>query len=685
MLSVSLVTSPHVRHPSVLAADFEPAQSHMYTFAPVGLLSLIASVRERLSYEPKLFDLNRAIIAGQVTVGPLFYRHAAELIAADEPQVVGFMTECDSYHHVLQIAEQLSSLLPACKIVLGGPHASSVAHATMERCAAVDAVVCGEGEKSFAELLDAYENSLDKTVKGVVLRRTDGTVSDGGPPELIADLDNIPVPAYERYQAASGEEIFVEVGRGCPFSCTFCSTAPFWQRKHRVKSPARILQEIKFIQSLYGSQRVHFTHDLLTTDRKWLKELCHALQDAGTPVAWTCSARTDLVDEDLLSRMAAAGCAAIYFGIESGSSRVLADIRKDIPPHESLDRLRLCRSVGIKPNAGFIVGLPTDDEESVRQTFASYEEALRAGCSPTHLFGFCPFAGSSVFQNLPDLQCDGHFLDLPLGAVLDDANRGRIAADSLLHGSYFRPRTPELSRLGFGFIEGVDQFSALVEGALLPSLHLAGILGGMFDVYRAWIIWVGRHNALRGVEPQRRWYGTPTAYCNFLQQSLLAVGRASGEMSALAEVIGVNHEIAFAMSLSPPTAMASYRSFSQPDGVSTLGLQSSVMRGSVLATLAVEYDVVPALAWRPGDEMPTIKPKPMHLAWQRHGASIRILEISDLLFGLINCIPEGTTTTIAELAVRCARGGTNGWTGDFEDVVRTLSDGVDHDLISRVS
>src|SRR5262245_8106411 len=106
-MRIVLATSPHVRHPAVLESDFAPQPSMMYSFAPVGLLALSAMLREDLQIEPALFDTNQEIVRGAIPLDPYFYRSAAERISAHEPDVLGFMTECDSYHHVLQIMEQV--------------------------------------------------------------------------------------------------------------------------------------------------------------------------------------------------------------------------------------------------------------------------------------------------------------------------------------------------------------------------------------------------------------------------------------------------------------------------------------------------------------------------------------------------------------------------------------------------
>src|SRR5947208_2848707 len=102
-MQIVLATSPHVRHAAVLQNDFRPDPSVMYSFAPVGLLSLAAMLRESGRNDPVLFDTNLAIVTGDIPLDDNLYRSAAERICEHKPEMLGFMTECDSYHHVLQI------------------------------------------------------------------------------------------------------------------------------------------------------------------------------------------------------------------------------------------------------------------------------------------------------------------------------------------------------------------------------------------------------------------------------------------------------------------------------------------------------------------------------------------------------------------------------------------------------
>lgn len=665
---VSLVTSPHVRHPAVLASDFNPGPELMYGFAPVGLLSVAAAVREAGVGEPNLVDLNRGINSGLVALDAEFYRSAARLVLRDAPDIVGFMTECDSYHHVLQICEEIRIASPSTRVVLGGPHASTVAAATLQRFKCVDAIVIGEGEISFPELLESWRSGSEGQTTGVYTR-----TGYEGPRPLVPELDDLPPPAYDLYRADEGEEIFLEVGRGCPFACSFCSTAPYWNRRHRVKSANRVLAEIRRVKERFGGERVHFTHDLLTVDRSWLMGLCDELVQSECGMKWTCSARVDRVDSQLLKRMADAGCSAIYFGLESGAPEMLESIHKSIPRERSLEVLEECVSLGIQPNAGFILGMPGETTATASATLDMYAAALERGCDPTHIFAFCPFPGAPVFSELTDLRCSGHYIDIPLPQKLDSHNRGLVEGDSELFSAYFRPPVD----LPTGMLEACDEFTPLVQVASLPALLLAAASGGMFSLLEFWCEWIERRNRERGVAIHRRWYGRPVDFCDFLHAHNAAVNNGSPGLSAVITVL--RQSLCLSETAALPTAMATHRSLVWPSLSESTG---SYVADTVVAKMSVNFNIAPHLRWRPGSALPP-EPEPglTHLVWNQRDddGRLSLVSVDSLLFDILAILEErrSLATTIVELD----SSSNDAWDGDLRELEAAISRGINSGLV----
>jgi len=598
------------------------------------------------------------------------------------PRVIGFMTECDSYHHVLQITEAIKRLSPECSVVLGGPHASAVARPTLERCDSVDAIVIGEGEETFVSLLDAIDsNSRDEwNIPGAITCNQTGVsgqnILDGGPRPLIQTLDSLPIPAYDLYKADPGEEIFIEVGRGCPFQCQFCSTAPFWGRKHRVKSPARILREIELVCNLFDIKRAHFTHDLFTTSREWVTNLCKVLIAVGSPMRWTCSARTDTVDEPLLELMQRAGCNAIYFGIESGSERILREIRKEIPLDHSFEVLEKCQRVGIRPNAGFIAGFPAEDNASLRDTFTAFERALRIGCKPTHLFGYCPFADSALYSRLQGLRCDGHFVDVPLGVETDLQNRQRVAQDCDLYGSYFRLPLDDIVPGEQRAMSGLDEFSPLAEAVLVPTLALSELLGGMYEVFRRWIRWIREYNRSRHAPEYRISYGTVAGFAGFVREELKRLSAAEAILEA-AEAVEMNLRIAESAALQTGITMATYRSLVLPplDQNPTLSLNSRLVPGAILGMLATQHDITPALD---GYFDVEFRPEPTYLVWHKTSQNaVRLSRVDDVVFDALETL-KATEETVGNILLERIRRQPE---SSVTSVFASLSDAVESELV----
>ena len=183
---------------------------------------------------------------------------------------------------------------------------------------------------SFPALLDALSaGSTAGPLLGVTHRIFGRVVREDDAP-LIADLDTIPTPAFDLYfdPRRPVPDLPVEVGRGCPYGCTFCSTNDFFRRRFRLRSPQAFVAELDALRRRWNARRFEFVHDMFTVDRKRVLELCASLERMTPSVEWYCSGRTDRVDPELLDRMWSAGCRGIFYGVESGSAAVQITIGK---------------------------------------------------------------------------------------------------------------------------------------------------------------------------------------------------------------------------------------------------------------------------------------------------------------------------------------------------------------------
>lgn len=683
-MKIVLSTSPHIKHSSVLEADFKPRNDLMYTFAPLGILMLCAMLREKIGVTPEIYDINSCINRDEIKNSEKFYDSAADSILKTSPDVLGFMSECDSYHHVLQVCRKVKEKKPSCYIILGGPHATAVAQITMQRWSCIDCIVLGEGEITFTELVVSLIKKEKIIVPGTIMRTECGMVIEGDKRELVDSLDNLPFPAYDLYQPLPGEELFVEAGRGCPFKCTFCSTSPFWQRRHRVKSPKRIVEEINYIQSIHDVRRIHFTHDLFTTNQQWVEEVCYALIEAGIRLKWTCSSRIDTISEPLIALMAKAGCNAIFFGIESGSERVLKIIDKDIPFSKTCEIISLCYKHGISPNGGLILGFPFEDNQSFKDTFRAYMKLMKIGMKPIHIFSYCPFAQSSLYKSLGDMECSGHFLDIPLPSGLDAHNRQLISSDRDLFGSYFRPvLEPVISNLKSGMLYAIDEFVLLVDAVRVPSIIMAEELGGMDKLFFKWVEFIARENKKTGKDSNRKYFGNPLDYCGFLLTlSTERNIKKASFVDCLLKVIKRNFEIARSLSYQEGTTMANYRSKTISTTLTEVKYSSRVYADNIVDYMQLEYNIVPILysASLPDDYTPT-KEK-INLVWQRDDAgNVSLLQVNDFIYQIVSNT-SGAEYSVQELLDNWINAQKKNEEVDFSELFNDLRTAQEHKIVS---
>lgn len=239
-------------------------------------------------------------------------------------------------------------------------------------------------------------------MRGLVWRRGDEIVVNPDRP-FIADLDDLPLPRYEllplqRYMMPliKGAFCFIVTSRGCPAGCTYCIKHVSYGPTMRLRSPAKLLEEIQALNRL-GVHNIHMYADLFTVNRDQVVGMCKAIVEAGVKIRWTCNSRVDFVDQEMLGLMAKAGCWYIAWGLESGNKEILAHARKGVDPDRARLSLRWSREAGIKNWGYFIIGLPGETEETIKQTIA-FSKGLPLDIALFHIAA--PYPGTPFFHEV---------------------------------------------------------------------------------------------------------------------------------------------------------------------------------------------------------------------------------------------------------------------------------------------
>jgi radical SAM superfamily enzyme YgiQ (UPF0313 family) len=403
----------------------------------LGLLSL-AAVGGAAGHTVSIWDPKRLVRNGELAYDQSLYASSAEALLAGQPDAVGFTTLGCSFLYTLGVARQLKRRRPELPILLGGPHATMLAAEILQRYPVFDVIVRHEAEPTFAPVLDALPSWRFEEVPGVSWRRGDQLYQTSGAPR-VDDLDTLPWLDYDAYPIAElGLDLMrIEAGRGCPFACTFCSTATFFQRRYRLKSPARVVAEMDALRERYAPAEFKLDHDLFTVDKHKVAAFCDSVRGHGH--AWHVSARADCVDEALLERMAEAGCVGLYLGVETGSERMQKISAKRLELAIVEPTLDICQRLGIKATASFITGYPeetADDQAATLDLLGRCFQRPQSACLP-QLHLLTPEPGTGLFAEYgTELRLDGHATRFN-SWLLDPADATEIEAAPDVFATYY--------------------------------------------------------------------------------------------------------------------------------------------------------------------------------------------------------------------------------------------------------
>jgi anaerobic magnesium-protoporphyrin IX monomethyl ester cyclase len=369
---------------------------------PTGLATIAAYVRERVS------DVDIALI--DTSFSPSF-QYIDTRLARFKPDITGIFMDVLLAPNALQAARLARR--HGSMVIVGGPHATmAAADIIREEC--VDAVCLGEGEITFKEYVEAFYRDKDfSTVPGIWYKEG-GRVHKNSPRPLIENIDDLPSPAFDLFDMdqyiahffqldscrPDARGISLTVSRGCPYDCAFCqpTVREVLGRKVRIRSPERVIDDIRYLQEKYAINAFFFADDLIAVVPGWLERFSEGLISRGVNIAWACNTRADTIDDAALKRMKAAGLVKIKVGIESVTDRIRNGIyHKKITRDEIMTLLDNARRLGIQVFGFFMLGAPT---ETTREVWGTIRFAAGSGLTEALFSVTTPTPGSGLFDDL---------------------------------------------------------------------------------------------------------------------------------------------------------------------------------------------------------------------------------------------------------------------------------------------
>lgn len=351
-------------------------------FPPLGIGYLVSALRRKFGAEMirvKVVD-----------------RDIEQELAGFSADLVAISAVSQNYNRAMEYARMAKRR--QIPVLIGGVHIS-MAPTTLTR--EMDLGVIGEGEETICELVALY---LDKKgfppeeleqVPGIVFWKEGRPVLSAGNRRLIEPLDTLPVPARDLLAIKPYTYLFTS--RGCPYRCTFCASARFWDTV-RFFSAEYVVGEIESLVRDYGVTHINFQDDLFMLRHDRIARITELLRDKGLlgKVEFSGAIRANLVNEKILGLLRDMGVRMLNLGLESGCEETLSYLKAgNVTVQDNRNAVRLIKSYGMLVGGSFIIGAPHESWEDAQQTVDLVKELDLDGIS---FYVLTPFPGTPVWE-----------------------------------------------------------------------------------------------------------------------------------------------------------------------------------------------------------------------------------------------------------------------------------------------
>ncbi len=273
-----------------------------------------------------------------------------------------------SWWEDLRFIEVIKKKWPKVKLIGSGEVLRFDGLKVMKQFQFIDGILLDFTSDSILRFINDKKNGcdIDNFIYRAGVQIVSGDINSG-------DEFEIPIPKHEyfplnSYKLPFGKRIkmaSILSTYGCPYKCKFCNAGALGFKERKIDN---FIEELSYIKSL-GIKKVFIRDATFGVDREYAKELCERIIKNGIQIEWNCFSRVDVVDEELLRLMKEAGCYLIQAGIESADEQVLKECNKGINNDKIIETFKYFKQYKIDVCANFILGLPTENHESIYKTF----------------------------------------------------------------------------------------------------------------------------------------------------------------------------------------------------------------------------------------------------------------------------------------------------------------------------
>lgn len=284
---------------------------------------------------------------------------------------------------------------PNIKIIVGGGIITAEPDFIIENLD-MDFGCIGYGEETICELANCIETDGDfSKVNGLIYKDSDGRVIITPPRVDIADIDKIPFPALDLFgleETEVGQYLNIAGSRSCNYNCTFC----FRQNGYRYKQRSldNIFEEIDYWMQRNSIDFITFSDELFGYKKEQLEKFCERIKDYN--VKFEVYLRVDIATEDIIKKLAEAGCFRIAYGIESADNSILKSMRKNITLEQIENALKLTRKYNIKIRGHLIFGDKEETYEIAQKTLQWWFKNIHYGIDLTLIRAY---PGTEIYKH----------------------------------------------------------------------------------------------------------------------------------------------------------------------------------------------------------------------------------------------------------------------------------------------
>ncbi len=361
-------------------------------YPPLGLLYVASFAEQNTNNQVEVID---AILER------LGFEEIEEEIRRRKPDVVGIQAMTFTLIDATLTAKAVKKADRSIPVIFGGPHVFIYPQETLA-IPEVDYLVIGEGEKTFAALLEAIERGSDPAGVDGIAYRHNGEVKITPPVPLNEDLDSLPLPArhlvpQDRYSSVLAKETPITTmmtSRGCPMQCIFCDR-PHLGKKFRYRSPESVVNEMQICQDM-GIREIFVYDDTFTVRSDRVIEVCRQYVERGLKINWDIRAHINTISEPVLDALQSANCSRIHYGVESGTKAIQKVIKKGIDLDHTREIFHKTSARGISTLGYFMLGFPGETKEQMIETI---EFARRLEADYIHLSVTTPFPATELYRS----------------------------------------------------------------------------------------------------------------------------------------------------------------------------------------------------------------------------------------------------------------------------------------------